>query len=190
MPRDGCRLLTLLCAWAVCASVAIPVRIDAAEKFRPFKLKALDGTERSLADVQGKATLIVFFFPTCRYCNAAFPSMQELHDAYKDRGLSMVWINVIPEEDRLIRDWLANNGYTVPVLLGGRSTQNAYRLTTTPTHYLIDERGQVLSRQAGFKPGDEIALERAIDAALTASRSAPTTPPAPPAAAARHSSTF
>lgn len=81
-------------------------------------------------------------------------------------GLSMVSINVVPQEERLIADWRTNHGYTVPILLGGRSVQSDYKLTMTPTHYLFDSQGKVLSRHAGYKPGDEKNLEREIQQAL------------------------
>jgi cytochrome oxidase Cu insertion factor (SCO1/SenC/PrrC family) len=146
------------------ASVVMPAA--AAERFKPFKLKTLDGVERTLADVLGKATLVVFFFPTCPYCNAAFPQIQKLHDTYKSEGLSMVWINVVPDEERLIPEWKARHGYTVPILLGGRSVPNDYKLVMTPTHYLLDSQGKVLSRHAGYTAGDEKSLEREIQQAL------------------------
>ncbi len=84
------------------AAVAMQDRAAAEERFRPFKLKTLEGSQRSLPDVLGKATVVIFFFPTCQYCNAAFPEVQKIYDAYKDRGLSMVWINVVPDEEPLI----------------------------------------------------------------------------------------
>jgi thiol-disulfide isomerase/thioredoxin len=148
------------------ASLAVPDRVAAADSFKPFRLKALDGVEKSLSDVLGKATLVVFFFPTCIFCNAAFPSIQRLHDTYKDQGLSMVWINVVAEEERLIAAWQMKNGYTVPVLLGGRSVQRDYKLTMTPTYYLLDSGANVLSRHAGYKLGDETGLVRDIRQAL------------------------
>jgi cytochrome oxidase Cu insertion factor (SCO1/SenC/PrrC family) len=148
------------------AGVAMQDRAAAAESFKPFKLKALDGSQRSLPDVLGKATVVIFFFPSCQYCNAAFPEVQKIYDAYKDRGLSMVWINVVPDEEPLIAGWRATHGYTIPVLLGGRSVQNDYKLVMTPTHYVLDARGKVLSKHAGYTAGDEKALERAIQQAL------------------------
>jgi thiol-disulfide isomerase/thioredoxin len=138
----------------------------AAETFKPFKLKSVEGKETRLADVLGKATVVVFFFPTCGFCKISLPEAQKLHDAYRDRGLSMVWINVVPEEDRLIPDWRVKNGFTVPVLLGGRSAQNDYKLKMTPTHYLLDPTGRVLFKQAGFTHGDEKVLEQQIQRAL------------------------
>jgi cytochrome oxidase Cu insertion factor (SCO1/SenC/PrrC family) len=148
------------------AAVAAQNPAAAAESFKPFKLKTLEGSPRSLPDVLGKATVVVFFFPTCQYCNAAFPEVQKIYDAYKDRGLSMVWINVVPDEEPLIGAWMAAHGYTVPVLLGGRSVQNDYKLVMTPTHYLLDPRGKVLSKHAGYNAGDEKVLERDIQQAL------------------------
>jgi len=156
----------VLLAVLLLAAVALQDRVAAAESFKPFKLKALDGSQRSLPDVLGKATVVVFFFPSCQYCNAAFPEVQKIYDAYKDRGLSMVWINVVPDEEPLIAGWRATHGYTVPVLLGGRSVQDDYKLRMTPTHYLLDSRGKVLSKHAGYTAGDEKALERDIQQAL------------------------
>jgi cytochrome oxidase Cu insertion factor (SCO1/SenC/PrrC family) len=138
----------------------------AAEKLKSFKLKTLDGVEKTLPGVLGKATLVVFFFPTCPYCNAAFPKVQKLYDTYRGQGLSVVWINVVPDERKLIPEWLAKHGYTVPVLLGGRSTPNDYKVRMTPTHYLLDARGEILSKQDGFNPGDEVRLEQEIRKAL------------------------
>jgi len=154
----------LLCTALLLALVT--ERATAADAFKPFKLKTLDGTERSLADVLGKATLVVFFYPTCPYCNAAFPDVQRIHTTYKDQGLSMVWINVLTDEEQLIADWQRTHNYTVPVLLGNRALAQGYNLRMTPTHYLLDAKGKVLSSHAGYKAGDEKELEASIRKAL------------------------
>jgi cytochrome oxidase Cu insertion factor (SCO1/SenC/PrrC family) len=116
--------------------------------------------------VLGRATLVVFFFPTCKYCNFAFPEVKRIYDIYKDSGLSMIWINIVPEENALIKNWQSTHGYTVPILLGGKSVQNDYKLNETPTHYLLDARGKIRSKHAGYKAGDEKDLEREIQEAL------------------------
>ena len=167
MTMGGSRALTvLLCsAWlVVCAPSAYPTA--AAETFKPFKLKGVDGVERSLSDVLGKATLVGFFYPSCKYCGAAYPGIQRLYESYKDRGLSVVWINVMPEENRLIAEWRARHGASIPVLIGGRSVQRDYELTMTPTHFLLDSRGRVISKRSGYTAGDEKAIEQEILDAL------------------------
>ena len=159
------RFGTWVCA-ALLLGTMLPEQAFAADKFKPFALKSLDGSQRSLSEVLGKTTLVVFFYPTCPYCNAAFPSVQKIYDSYKDRGLSMVWINVITNEERLIAPWQKEHGYTVPVLLGDRALAMNYHLRMTPTHYLLDAKGQVISSHAGYKAGDEKELERSIQKAL------------------------
>jgi thiol-disulfide isomerase/thioredoxin len=151
---------------ALLASIALQDRVRGGERFKPFKMKSLEGVHQTLADVLGKVTLIGFFFPTCKFCNAAVPEIEKLHATYKGQGLSTVWINVVPAEDRLIPQWRKNHGYTIPVLLGGRSVQDDYNLTMTPTHYLVDSRGSVLWKHSGYEPGDEKAIEREIRHAL------------------------
>ena len=155
----------ILCALLLFA-LAFPSPASA-EKLKSFKLKTLDGVEKTLSDVSGKkATLVVFFFPTCPYCNAAFPKVQKIYDTYREQGLSMVWINVVPDEQKLIPDWRTQHGYTVAVLLGKQSTPREYGVRMTPTHYLLDARGEILSKQDGFNPGDEVRLEQQIQKAL------------------------
>ena len=153
-----------LCAMAI--FIALQTASAAAERFKPFTLTSLDGTPTSFNDLLGKATLVVFFYPTCKYCNVALPEIQRLGDKYKNDGLSVVWINVIPEQEKLIAEWRAEHGYTVPILLGGASVQRDYTLVMTPTHYLLDSEGKVLSKRAGYKAGDEKDLDRRIRQAL------------------------
>ena len=160
------RAVAVLCGALLVYSIAAPNGVLAAERFKPFKMKSLEGPQKSLSDVLGKATLVVFFFPTCQFCNLAIPEIQKFYDAYKDRGLAVVFINVVQEEEKLIPEWRSQHGYTVPILIGGRSVQNDYKLTITTTHYLLDAKGQVISRHAGFKPGDEKGLEQEIQQAL------------------------
>ncbi|MGE3703813.1 MAG: TlpA family protein disulfide reductase [Vicinamibacterales bacterium] len=156
-------LACLLAAWLAAA----PVPAAAADRFKPFSLRSAEGVKTSLADVQGRrATLVVFFFPTCGFCRAFVPEVRTLEAAYRDRGLSVVWINVVPKEDRLVADWRRTNGIGGAVLLGGRSAIRDYGVAMTPTHVLLDASGRVAARHAGFAPGDEGRLEPQVRALL------------------------
>jgi thiol-disulfide isomerase/thioredoxin len=140
----------------------------AADQFKPFKLKTPEGASKTLQDFSNKAVLISFFFPTCVYCNAEFPEVQKIYDKYKEEGLSAVWINLVPDENKLIADWLAKHQYTIPVLIGASqvSLQRDYKLKMTPTHYLLDSEGKVVYTRAGYKQGDEKEMEEQIRMAL------------------------
>jgi len=150
--------------------------------FKPFSLKTLDGKKKTLKDFSNKVTLVSFFFPRCPYCNVELPEIQKMYDKYKDRGLSAVWVNILPEEAGLIAGWQMAKNLTVPVLIGGsqESLQRDYHINSTPSTYLLDENGGVLFRQDGYKPGDEKTLEARIEAALNIVPTGPTSAALPP----------
>jgi peroxiredoxin len=165
--RNRARILSVCClllsSLLLCGESA-----PAAEKFKPFKLKTLDGTKKTLRDYSNKATLVAFYYPTCAYCNVALPEVVKLYDKYKDQGLSMVIINVKPEEVKLISGWQEKYHFTIPVLIGASldSLMDDYSLTRTPTHILLGSKGEVLLRQNGFDRGNENAIETKIAEAL------------------------
>lgn len=150
-----------------------PPAVAVGRKLKPFTLKTLDGAPKTLANVLGKATLVVFFYPTCAFCNAAAPELQRLHETYKAQGLSVVYINAHPNGEKLVPGWLDTHRYTVTVLVGARleDVQRDYDVVGTPTHYLLDEKGVVLSKHSGYKAGDAAALEQEIKDALKAAGS-------------------
>jgi len=142
--------------------------VQAAEKFKPFKLRTLDGTTKTLQDFANKATLIAFYYPSCAYCNLALPEILKIYYKYKDQGLSWVIINVKTEENKLIAGWQGKYNIAVPILIG--ASQNSliddYHLTMTPTHYLLGKKGEVLLRQNGYNRGDEKIIEAKVAEAL------------------------
>jgi hypothetical protein len=93
----------LLCTALLLALVT--ERATAADAFKPFKLKTLDGTERSLSDVLGKGDARGVLLPDLPVLQRGVPDVQRIYTTYKDQGLSMVWINVLTDEEKLIADW-------------------------------------------------------------------------------------
>jgi hypothetical protein len=77
------------------------------------------------------------------------PSINALHEEFKDRDLTVLLVNM--REDReTVRRAIATRGYTAPVLLdtdGGIAT--GYRVSGTPTVFLLDRRLHVLGRAIG-----------------------------------------
>jgi cytochrome oxidase Cu insertion factor (SCO1/SenC/PrrC family) len=161
--RFGAILLAINCLLAL-STVSMTASAINAKPFKPFKLKTLDGQKRTLADYTDKLTLVAFFYPRCPYCKVSVTHVQQIYDKYKDRGLAVVLINIVEDEDKLIPRFMKENGLSLPVLTGAwqPSLIRDYDLETTPTHFLLDSKGAVLLRQDGYNPGDEKALETRI----------------------------
>lgn len=154
----------------------------AGDAFKPFVLRSMDGKRKTLKDFSNKVVLVSFFYPRCPYCNVELPEIQKIYDKYKDKGLSAVWINILPDEEHLIAGWQMAKNLTVPVLVGGSqdALQRDYHIESTPTTYLLGENGQVLFHKDGYTPGDEKTLESQIEAALNGVALTPgSTQPAP-----------
>ena len=141
----------------------------AKDNFKPFALKALDGSPKTLKDYLDRVTLVTFFFPTCGYCNGEFPHLQKLYDKYKDRGFNLVSINILAEQNSMVPDWQHTHQYTFPVLIGAKleALQRDYDIRATPTHFLLDAKGKVILKQTGYKAGDEKFLEETIEKSLS-----------------------
>ena len=157
---------------------ATPTATTAAgDGFKPFTLRTMDGEKKTLHDYSNKVTVVTFFYPRCPYCNQELPEIQKMYDRYKEKGLSAVWINVLPEENKLIPGWEVAKNLNVPVLVGATqdSLQRDYKIESTPATYVLDGEGRVLFHAEGYKAGDEKALEEKIETVLSAGTPAPTT---------------
>jgi len=137
---------------------------EVGQAFRSFELKNLDGEEKTLGDFLSKVTLVTFCFPTCGPCNAELPHFQRFHETYSPQGLTVVAINVIPEQDSQVREWSSEKGFTFPILVGGDSGRliEDYQLVATPLSFLIDSNGQILARFDGYRSGQETEIEERI----------------------------
>ena len=96
--------------------------------------------------------------------------MRRLRDAIEPFARVKPKVATEPCTIRSFAEWQAEHKLTAPILVAQPSVQRDYRLTMTPTHYLIDARRTVLWKHAGYKPGDEVTIQQEIEKALAAAR--------------------
>jgi peroxiredoxin len=81
-----------------------------------FELQCLDGKTYSLADSKGTFVVIHFATTWCPFCNAEAPHLEKLSQAYKDKGVQVIIVDV-KEEKHLITKWSKRYNFSFPVLL-------------------------------------------------------------------------
>lgn len=75
--------------------------------------------------------------------------MNALYEELKGRGLVLLLVNM-GEDAELVRQTVKKRGYTAPVLLdANREATATFRVTGTPTVYLVDRRSQIIGRAIG-----------------------------------------
>ncbi len=131
-------------------------KIDAPD----FELKNLDGESVSLKDFRGKFVMLNFMATWCHWCRKEMPHLQKLHDLFKDKDFVIVAVYSDREGVSVVKPFIENSGYTFTNNSGaynsglldptGRVT-SMYRVTGTPTTYLIDKKGTMIGTAVGYR---------------------------------------
>lgn len=79
-------------------------------------------------------------------------TIETVHREFKDRGLVVLPIS-IGEGRRKVSAWADGRGLTVPLLLDpDGEVSAAYRITATPTAFLVGRDGRLVAKAVGTKP--------------------------------------
>jgi peroxiredoxin len=79
-------------------------------------------------------------------------TIEKVHQDYRDRGLVVLPIS-IEEGPRKVGAWAQNQRLTMPLLLDPEGdVSRAYRITATPTVFLISRDGTLIAKALGTKP--------------------------------------
>jgi peroxiredoxin len=108
------------------------------------ELQDLDGNPIRLADLRGKAVWINFWASWCPPCQFETPTIRSMDQRYRDRGLSIVAIQV-QQTVSVGRDYADryNLDYTIGADVTG-AVFHAYRVFALPTQFFIDPDGRIV----------------------------------------------
>jgi peroxiredoxin len=95
-------------------------------------------------------------------------TIAQVQREFKDKGLVVLAVS-IRERPETVEAWVNKVNMPFPVLLDeSGSMQRAWRVTSTPTVFLVDRRGMVVGKAIGTRPWTAPA-GRALLAALVTS---------------------
>jgi peroxiredoxin len=116
-----------------------------------FVLATLQGVRTSLDQFRGKPVLLIFFSPTCPFCQRMAPDLARLPlDGAGGRPVPVVVASGDPDANRAL---IGEHGIRCPVLLDATNEVAAlYRPNGTPAAYLIDEHGLIAAQRVDGPP--------------------------------------
>jgi thiol-disulfide isomerase/thioredoxin len=167
------------CALVIAVSaLADPVTRLKRDEFA-FDLPDLTGERVTSEDerFEGKVVLIDIWGTWCVNCRRAIPTLNALHEKYKDEGLVIVGVNFEHEKEAGKRRERALKGIEhleieYLILDGGHpddlftSLPDLGEIEDIPTVILSGRDGKVRFVKTGFGDGDEAVYEKEIVAAL------------------------
>jgi len=114
-----------------------------------FSLPDLDGERVGLADLKGRVVVLNYWATWCPPCVDEMPSLQKLHDALAEKGLSVVAVSV-DERFTDIERFVGDFNLTFTILHDeGMKVSRSYQTFKYPETYIIGRDGRVKSKVVG-----------------------------------------
>lgn len=168
---------TLIVTLTLCLVLIPTVRAaeDLGEAPR-FTLETTDGEKLSLDDALAEGPVILDFWATwCKPCRKALPHLQDLYEAHREDGLTVIAVSIDEPRNRpKIKAAVRSLGLTFPVLVDGdKDVARLYRVDSVPATFVISQTGRVMAYHRGYREGDEKTLAAEIRELLDAPRVTP-----------------
>ena len=125
-----------------------PVRIN---------LKDINGKNISLSDFKGKIVFLNFWTTWCPTCRIEVPSMEKLHQKFKNKDFAMVTVN-LRESASKVKAFFKKFKLTFTALLDSTGEVGAsFGIRAIPTTYILDKTGRIIGRVNGPREWDSKA---------------------------------
>ncbi|MCX5751318.1 MAG: redoxin domain-containing protein [Candidatus Saganbacteria bacterium] len=119
-------------------------------KAADFTLPDLSGKVVHLSDYKGKVVFLNFWASWCPPCRREMPSMQALHDNFKDKNFAILAVAMDRDGKQAVSPFLEENGYTFKVLLDpSAKAGNLYHVMAYPTTFIINKKGEIAAKIVG-----------------------------------------
>jgi peroxiredoxin len=130
---------------------------------------SLQGERIATADLRGKVVLVNFWATDCATCVKEMPDLVRTYDRYRDRGFELIAVAMKHDPPNYVINYAEKNALPFKVALDplGELARAFGEVKLTPTTFLIDKRGNIVSRILG-EP-DFAQLQRLIESKLAES---------------------
>ena len=115
-----------------------------------FALSDVWGKELKLSRYKGRVVLLDFWATTCGGCKIELPWYVAFDDTYRDRGLSVIGLDMYGESPEVIKPFLAKWKMRYPVAVGTDALGERFSLEEMPLSLLIDRKGRIALSHAGI----------------------------------------
>jgi thiol-disulfide isomerase/thioredoxin len=116
-----------------------------------FKLTKVDGSTLEMNSLRGKVIVINFWATWCGPCLTELPLFEKTIAKFKD-DKDVVFLALTTDEDReLVAPYLKQYKFNIPVS-HAEFLDDFFAITSIPTTIILDRKGQVTFRQAGYNP--------------------------------------
>ncbi len=115
-----------------------------------FSLIDLNGRRVGLKQFKGKIIFLNFWATWCGPCKEEMPSLEVLHQQFKERNFVLLTISVDYEGLKPVQEFINKHHYTFPVLLDSKcESLDLFEVKGIPTTFIINKKGRMIGRAIG-----------------------------------------
>lgn len=117
-----------------------------------FTLSTIEGERLNLSDYRGKKIILNMWATWCPPSIAEMPHLQSFYTDHETDGIEVVAINLTQAEKnrRDVPRFIADYELTFPVVLDEESqVANLYQVTTIPTTFILNSKGEIEQKIVG-----------------------------------------
>lgn len=136
-----------------------------AETAPDFALRDTANQEVKLSELRGQVVVLNFWATWCGPCQVEMPHLEAMYKKYGDKGMTVIAVSADDARSASrVKPLVRSKGYTFTVLLDKETeVVAAYNpRKELPYTVIIDQKGNVAYRHAGYTAGDEDKLEAKV----------------------------
>jgi peroxiredoxin len=115
-----------------------------------FSLKDLNSRKVGLKQFREKIIFLNFWATWCGPCKEEMPSLEVLHQQFKEKNFILLAISVDYEGLKPVQEFINKHHYTFPVLLDPKcETLDLFEVKGIPTTFIIDKKGRMVGKAIG-----------------------------------------
>lgn len=125
-----------------------PIKGD--KKTPDFSLQDLNGKKFELNQFKGKVIFLNFWATWCSPCKEEMPSMEVLHQQFKEKKFILLAISVDYGGQKSVKEFINKYQYTFPILLDPNGkTLDLFQVKGIPATFIIDKKGKMVGKAIG-----------------------------------------
>jgi peroxiredoxin len=119
-----------------------------------FELNDANGGPHKLSDFRGKIVFLNFWTTWCPTCRIEMPSMEKLHQQFKNTDFAMMTINLQESVSR-VKEFFKEFKLTFTALMDTRGDVGVmFSINQIPTTYILDKKGRIIGKALGPREWD------------------------------------
>lgn len=129
-----------------------------------FLAKDMKGMNIKLSELRGKIVVLNFWFIKCAPCIMEMPDLNEVVGLYDPKDV--VFIGITFDSKELVEQFLENKAFEYTITPDANDAISIYGVQSFPTNMVINQQGQIVLKEIGYRTNMKEVLVSAINKLL------------------------